>query len=219
MKPWINIYKRERCDVLLSRLDGNLVLLPRLSAIKSDNSRQILRRRGTDPAPPRLARFRLVSAPSSSSVTSPPSSVWSAANFLPCWRVGPTQSAFEIFWKEIDCNIQGSCVFTNMMILPISSSGVVRVRGLSLDLKRADPKRSLITRAADFCCGIEQWFSKWMNSGYLIQSRSHHRLTLFDYNLIQSNQKMFCFISCLLGSFEGELGDDRHHVGEGDFSS
>ena len=54
------------------------------------------------------------------------------------------------------------------MILPMRSSGLVRVSGLSVALRRADPKSSVIIRAAVFCCDIEQWFSRWTKSGYLI---------------------------------------------------
>ena len=38
-----------------------------------------------------------------------------------------------------------------MMILPIISSGVAEVRGLSEAVKRAVPKRSFIILAAAFC--------------------------------------------------------------------
>lgn len=155
-------------NLLLSRLLGNLVLLPRFSAIKSDNSRQTLSRREwpPPPLPPVLALLvRFVSAPSSSSVTSPSSSSdRSSPSFFPYIQ---SQVRFAKLKSLYTASMKLSN--TEMMTLPTNSSGLVWVRGLlvALDRRRAAPKDSRRIFAASLCWGTEQWFSKWMKRGYL----------------------------------------------------
>ena len=109
-----------------------------------------------------------------------------------------------------------------MMICPTSSSGLhwdTNLLGCSAGMYNEAAKTSRIIRATRRCCGTEQWFSKWIISGYL---RNRFQRKWFHcgvkYRLRGAKLKWMTMLRLdILGRVESVFGDDGDDVAEGYF--